>query len=296
MTSISILGSGWLGLPLAHALQQAGYNIRTSTRSPERQTEIQKSGIETYLYDIEILNQPRFADNASIMNHPDFLQGDILIINITNKNIEAFKALITQIERSSIRKVLFISSTSVYADSAELNPDPITEDDLSALKPCPLLDIENLLRYQQHFETSIIRLSGLIGYQRHPGRFFLQRYDNQELSCKPIRNPDGYVNLIHRDDCIGIIQALLKQDSWGEIFNGCSSQHPTRREFYTWAIADYYDKENIDRNNSTKDSIEINFVTTDVQSYKIIDNSKVKSHLAYVFKQGDLLAQIPTSE
>lgn len=283
MTSISILGSGWLGLPLAHALQQAGYNIRTSTRSPERQTEIQKSGIETYLYDIEILNQPhqpRFSDNASIMNHPDFLQGDILIINITNKNIEAFKALITQIERSSIRKALFISSTSVYADSTELNPDPITEDDLSALKPCPLLDIENLLRYQQHFETSIIRLSGLIGYQRHPGRFFLQRYDNQELSCKPIRNPDGYVNLIHRDDCIGIIQALLKQDSWGEIFNGCSSQHPTRREFYTWAIADYSETENIT----------MNFTTTNVQNYKIIDNNKIKNHLDYEFIQDDLFS------
>ena len=278
MTSISILGSGWLGLPLAHELQQAGHNIRTSTRSPERQKEIQKSGIETYLYDIETLNQPQSADKDSIQNNPEFLQGDILIINITNKNIEAFKALITQIERSPIRKVLFISSTSVYADSTELNPDPITEDDLSALQSCPLLDIENLLSSQQHFETSIIRLSGLIGYQRHPGRFFLQRHDNQEPSCKPIRNPDGYVNLIHRDDCIGIIQALLKQDSWGEIFNGCSSQHPTRREFYTWAIADY----------SHNDTIEMNFSTDHTQSYKIIDGSKVNTHLGYSLQQNDI--------
>ena len=266
---ISILGSGWLGLPLATELQQAGYSIKTSTRSPERQQQIQTEGIDTYLFDIE-------SDD----NELKLLQADILIINITSKNTEAFKALIRQIEASPISKVLFISSTSVYADSSKPNPTAITEADLSALKPCPLLEIENLLIDNSHFETSIIRFAGLMGYQRHPGRFFLRQGENNELSCKPIRNPDGLVNMIHRDDCIGIIEAVIKQNNWGEIFNGCSSQHPTRREFYTWAVADYSDKE----------SIAMNFATTDVQSYKIIDNAKVKSHLAYVFKQDDFFA------
>ena len=266
---ISILGSGWLGLPLANELQLVGYSIKASTRSSERLEQIRKSGIEARLFDIE-----------SSENDLRFLQADILIINITSKNVEAFKALICQIEASSINKVLFISSTSVYADSSEPNPTPITEDNLSALKPCPLLEIENLFIDNNHFETNIIRFAGLIGYQRHPGRFFLQQNENNELSCKPIRNPDGFVNMIHRDDCIGIIQALIRQDSWGEIFNGCSSQHPTRREFYTWAITDF----------SGKGNIAMNFVTTDVQSYKIIDNTKVKNHLGYTFKQDDLFA------
>jgi len=37
-----------------------------------------------------------------------------LIINITSKNIPGFKQLITEIEKSEIEKVLFVSSTSVY--------------------------------------------------------------------------------------------------------------------------------------------------------------------------------------
>ena len=240
MTSISILGSGWLGLPLANELQQAGYNIKTSTRSSERLEQINKSGIETCLFDIE-------SDESSLIENSDhFLQADILIINITSKNVEAFKALICQIEASPISKVLFISSTSVYADSSEPNPAPITEDNLSALKPCPLLEIESLFIDNSHFQTSIIRFAGLIGYQRHPGRFFIQKDEENTLSCKPIRNPEGLVNMIHRDDCIGIIRAVIKQQSWGEIFNGCSSQHPIRREFYSWAIADYCGEEKLE--------------------------------------------------
>lgn len=269
MKRISILGSGWLGLPLASELQEIGYQVKTSSRSPDRIQAIQQQGVDACLYDIE-----------SEHNDGAFLQGDILIINITNKNIEAFKALITQIERSPIRQVLFISSTSVYVDSTEQSPVAITEDNLSALKPCPLLEIERLFIDNHHFETSIIRFAGLIGYQRHPGRFFLQHDENNEITCKPIRNPDGFVNMIHRDDCIGIIQALLKQDSWGEIFNGCSSQHPTRREFYSWAIEDYCNTE----------KIEIQFLETVKASYKIIDNHKVKNHLDYDFIQDDLFS------
>lgn len=276
MTSISILGSGWLGLPLANELQQAGYNIKTSTRSSERLEQINKSGIETCLFDIE-------SDESSLIEHSDhFLQADILIINITSKNVEAFKALICQIEASPISKVLFISSTSVYADSSEPNPTPITEDNLSALNPCPLLEIESLFIDNSHFQTSIIRFAGLIGYQRHPGRFFIQKDKDNKLSCKSIRNPEGLVNMIHRDDCIGLIQAVIKQQSWGEIFNGCSSQHPTRRQFYSWAIADYCGEE----------KLEVKFLEEADSSFKIIDNNKVKTHLTYQFTQDDLFSLI----
>jgi nucleoside-diphosphate-sugar epimerase len=274
MTSISILGSGWLGLPLAHELQQAGYKISTSTRRPARLKQIQLEGIDACLYDIESI------DSTKIENDLNFLQADILIINITSKNIEAYKTLIQNIEASPISKVLFISSTSVYADADQPNPPPVIESNSSAVKPCPLLEIEKLFLMNSQFETSVIRFAGLIGYQRHPGRFFVQKNEENKLSCKPIRNPEGLVNMIHRDDCIGIIQAVIKQQSWGEVFNGCSSQHPTRREFYSWAIADYCGEE----------KLEIDFVEGANSSFKIVDNHKVKNHLVYQFSQDDLFS------
>ena len=49
-----------------------------------------------------------------------------------------------------------------------------------------------------------------------------------------IKNGEGNkpVNLIHLDDCIGIINHVIEQNIWGEVINGCCPEHPTRDEFY----------------------------------------------------------------
>jgi len=269
MKRISILGSGWLGLPLAIELKQLGHQIKASSRSIERLNQVEQASISAFSYDIE-------ADQ----NDVSFLQADILIINITSKNIDSYKNLITEIEESPIRQVLFISSTSVYRDSQDSNPIAITESNHDALLPCPLLTIENLFKDNSHVDTSIIRFSGLIGYQRHPGRFFTKIQEDGSIKCKPIKNPDASVNLIHRDDCIGIIKAVLEKNAWGEVFNGCSSDHPSRREFYTHAIADY---------SGTK-NLKMNFIASKNSTDKIISNTKVKTQLKYHFVADNLLS------
>ncbi|MEQ8239561.1 MAG: hypothetical protein RIA69_10135, partial [Cyclobacteriaceae bacterium] len=43
------------------------------------------------------------------------------------------------------------------------------------------------------------------------------------------------VNLIHRDDCIGIIEFIIAEKLWGETFNACLPDHPTKEVFYTKA-------------------------------------------------------------
>lgn len=269
MKRISILGSGWLGLPLATELSQANFHIKASSRSQERLTQLRKAGIEAHAYDIEVL------DSRKSSYENDFLQADILIINITSKNVEAFSQLISEIERSTIQQVLFISSTSVYKNSTKLDSAAVTEDDAAALVACPLLKIENLFLNNANFKTSIIRFSGLIGYQRHPGRFFLTT-DEDVVYCKTIKNPDARVNMIHRDDCIGIIKAVIKQNCWDEIFNACASDHPTRREFYQAALNHLGDYE--PTFSGQTDSVG-----------KIISNQKVKEQLGYSFIHDDLL-------
>ena len=270
MKRISILGSGWLGLPLAIELNKANHQIKASSRSAERLAHLREANIAAYAYDIDALETQENINEAS------FLQADILIINITSKNIEAFKQLITNIEQSPIQKVLFISSTSVYRNSEHLNSAAVTEADEKELKACPLLKIEGLFQNTPSFETSIIRFSGLIGYQRHPGRFFLTQSENEEAYCKTIKNPDARVNMIHRDDCIGIIQSVIQQNCWGDVFNACASQHPTRREFYQAALKHLGDYEPI-------------FSGQTDSAGKVISNNKVKEKLNYSFTHDDLL-------
>ena len=266
MQRISILGSGWLGHPLAVALSKTAAHIKVSSRSQERLGALRNEGLVAYYFDIDSLDT---SDEI-------FLDADVLIINITSKNVESFEQLISKIETCDIKHVLFISSTSVYKNQYNLQQPEIVEDDLSSLIPCPLLSIENLFRKNTHFKTSIIRFSGLIGYQRHPGNFFLETSNPDAAYCKTIKNPDAPINMIHRDDCIGLIKALIKQQCWGSVFNACSSHHPSRREFYRAALKHLGGYEPI-------------FAGQSESVGKVISNKKITDLLNYSFLHNDLL-------
>ena len=122
----------------------------------------------------------------------------------------------------------------------------------------------------------MIRFAGLIGYQRHPGRFFLTKTDNDDIYCKTIKNPDAGVNMIHLDDCLGLIKAVIKNNVWGEVFNACATSHPTRRAFYQAAMKHLGDFDPVFSGQT--DSVG-----------KIISNDKIKSQLHYEFIHDDLL-------
>ena len=249
---ISILGCGWLGEPLAKKLIETGYAINGSTTTPNKIDRLASSGIKAFIIDLYELN-----DSIA-----DFLDAEILIIAIPSKNIDGFKKLIIQIERSRIQKIIFISSTSVYENSNSI----VTE--ISSVKDISLVEIENLFKTNRHFQTNIIRFAGLMGYDRKPGNFF--------PVGKKIPNPVGHVNMIHQDDCIGIIIAIIKKDLWDETFNACADTHPTRREFYTNAAIEF-----------GKDTPK--FEESNLSEYKIVSNQKLKTFLDYQFKYPDIL-------
>jgi len=212
---ISILGSGWLGLPLANHFIEAGHTVKASTTSQNRLHELRQAGIHPFLINIDSLTN----------NIGDFLQADILIVNIPSKNVAGFRHLVSELATSNIQNILFVSSTSVYQNVRRI----MTEADTDFYSSSPLLDIEELFQRWSNDRTTIVRFGGLIGYSRQPGRFF--------KSGRIVQNPDAPVNLIHRDDCIGMISQLIEQGVWGEVFNCCATTHPTKREFYTRAAA-----------------------------------------------------------
>jgi len=252
--TISILGSGWLGLPLAEHFVMTGNSVKASTTSESRISELTSVKAEPFIVDIERLSS----------NIQTFLQANVLIVNIPSKNIDGFSTLIKEIERSEVEKVLFISSTSVY----ENNNKTISESDGKESTLSPLFTIENLFRNSSKFNATIVRFGGLIGYSRNPGKFFI----NKRL----VHDPDSNVNLIHRDDCIGIISQIVEQEVWGEVFNCCADTHPTKREFYTQAA-------------ESLGAPAPEFVNSGSNSFKIISNQKVKQILNYEFLHPDLM-------
>ena len=227
---ISILGCGWLGLPLAKSLLENEFSVNGSTTSLEKISVLERNGIQPF--QIELSETEIKGEIDSFL-----ATSKILIIDIPPKlrsaSSESFvkkiQNLIPFIEKSKIEKVVFISSTSVYAD----NNSVVTE----ATKPNPntesgkqLAQAENLLQGNPNFKTTVIRFGGLIGEDRHPIHFLAGR--------KNIENPEAPINLIHQIDCIGIIEKILRQAQndnwdWNDTFNAVAPYHPTRKAYYT---------------------------------------------------------------
>ncbi|WP_439132629.1 dTDP-glucose 4,6-dehydratase [Polaribacter sp.] len=253
MIRISILGCGWLGKPLAVSFLEDGFSVKGSTTSLDKIDALENLGIAAHLVNI-----------AEFEEFDLFLDSDILVIAITSKDIDGFENLIAQIQESPIQKVIFISSTSVYP---RINKVMTEEDEVVANHP--LIEIENLFRENTFFETTIIRFAGLFGGERHPANWF--------KNGKVIPQPNGFVNMIHREDCIEIIHNIINQNCWNQVFNACANHHPTRRDFYITAKL------------SKGFELPI-FKNEDVYEWKIISSKKVQHILNYTFIYDDLLS------
>ena len=225
MKKISILGCGWLGLPLAKSLVAQGFSVKGSTTSEAKLAVLESAHIQAYSI--------RLTENEVIGNLADFLsESEIVIIDIPPKLrgdgaenfVSKIEILIPFIAQSTVNHVVFISSTSVYADDNSIvtensQPEPDTESGRQ------LLATEKLLEGNANFKTTVIRFGGLIGENRHPIHFLAGR--------KNLENPEAPINLIHQDDCIGIIEAVISRNARGEVFNAVAPYHPSRKEYYT---------------------------------------------------------------
>ena len=229
---ISILGCGWLGLPLAKKLIENGYEVKGSTTSESKLELLKNAGISPYQIKMEeneiTGNMESFLENTDVLlvDVPPKLRGDF-----TENFVQKIKNLIPFVENSKVEKVLFVSSTSVYGDTF-----PIQElDEESALNPDTesgkqLVEVEKLLQSNENFQTTILRFGGLIGPERNPAKF-LAGQEN-------VANPNAPINFIHQEDCIGIICAMLRQVenetwNWNNTFNAVAPNHPNRENYYT---------------------------------------------------------------
>lgn len=225
MKTVSILGCGWLGLPLAEYLLGKGYAVKGSTRTPETLGALEAAGIEAFYLSLD----PGLSGGDDL---DSFFESEVLVMNfpperredIVDFHTAQIRSLIARIEKSSVKNVVFVSSTSVYP---ELGRDVFEDEEAPPEKASgkALVIAERFLLDNPAFRTTVIRFGGLIGYDRKPGRFISGR--------KGLMGGDSPVNLIHRDDCILIIEMIIEKGVYGEIFNACADLHPQRSDYYT---------------------------------------------------------------
>jgi nucleoside-diphosphate-sugar epimerase len=232
MKQISILGCGWLGLPLAKTLIKNGYSVKGSTTSEDKLSKLVATGIDPFLVTLdsksisgaieELLN----GSQTLIIDIPPQLRGKNYNFSTPKEKVfvEKIKRLIPYIEKSTIENLVFVSSTSVYGEvkqtiSEDTTPIPDTESGKQ------LLEVESLLQNNPKFKTTVLRFGGLLGEDRNPTKFMAGKVN--------LENPETPINFIHQEDCIGIILKIITADSWNEIYNGVCPFHPTRENYYT---------------------------------------------------------------
>lgn len=269
-TSISVLGCGWLGLPLAHELLSQGYHVKGTTTSQEKLKELKSAGIEPY--------RMRLDPELECDDCNAFWQSPILVINIPpgkkkeeshrvnhSKQIESVLHEVNK-PTSEVEWIIYISSTSVYGNATGLvtEEDAVLSDELTE-RGRRVLETEQLLSNNESVDYSIVRFGGLYGYDRHPVNYLKGR--------KSLKNGKVPVNLIHRDDCINIIISILDKNARNKIFNGVSDGHPPRKTFYRSAARHFglNPPEFADDNGD------------DENEGKIVSNQKLKEELGYQF-------------
>lgn len=222
--TIAIAGLGWLGQPLAHHLTTLGYKVKGSVTTLEKATMLQNNGVEAYPVEIsesgvqgEIIALLKNADCLMIMIPPGLRR------NTGGDHVLKMTHFLEEIKIASVRKIILVSSTSVYDDSQ----GNVTEKD--APKPetiagKQLRRVEELFLNTDGFQTTLVRFGGLFGGSRQPAKYLAGRRD--------LLDGDAPVNLINRQDCINILTEILKQDAFGTTFNAVNPHHPKKAEFY----------------------------------------------------------------
>lgn len=262
---ICVIGCGWLGFSLATSLVKKGHLVKGSTRSSEKITTLNSNTIKGFLVQL--------SSEGIIGDIENCLEGcDTLVLNIPpglRKNpetnyVKQMQHLIPFVERSSVKAIVFVSSTSVYDDS-ELCPiiNESSQTSTTSNVALQLLSTEALFMNNSNFKTTILRFSGLYGDDRHPATFLAGKEN--------LKNPEAPVNLIHKSDCIAIIERIIKHDVWDEIFNTSAPFHPSKKDYYT-SICKAQNLP-LPSFNNTQKSIG-----------KLIDSSKLAHILEYEFK------------
>lgn len=252
---IGIIGCGWLGIQVAQHLINKGYEVVGTRRSEAGLNKLRSLRIKAHP-----LNLAKSFELGPLADCSTWL-----VCVPPSQQEESYEAQMQQILQLASDKgirFMYCSSTGVYGkQNAVLEEDgPLRSERPGAQK---IEKVEELIRHS-NATYCILRLAGLIGPERSPGRFLAGR--------KGLAEPETPVNLLWGSDAALAIEKILVQNAWNQTYNLCSEGHPTRREFYT----------------ATAEALKLQPPSFDDSSqslpYRIVSNAKAKAELGLKFE------------
>lgn len=222
--NVLIAGCGYVGSALAERLVTDGHRVWGLRRSPKRLPE----GVHPVPAD---LSKPE-----SLVALPTELDYVFYTAAAGGYDEMRYRAaygdgprnlLAALAGQRSIERIFFTSSTGVYAQDAGEWVDEASPAEAAHFSGKAMLEGEQVFR-EGPFPATVVRLGGIYG----PGRTqTLDRIRDRVITCPA---EPTYVNLIHRDDCAGILHHLMKTETVEDLYLGVDCEPAERGAMYRW--------------------------------------------------------------
>ena len=222
---VLIAGCGYVGTALAELLVRDGQHVWALRRGGV----VLPKGAESVQADVTL------PDTLSML--PASLDAVVYAVSAGGYDEARYRAayvdglqnILDALRASSprLKRFIFVSSTGVYAQSDGKWVDEDSPAEQTHFSGATLLEGERIAQACP-FPSTVVRLGGIYG----PGRTRLIESVKNGSATLP-SNP-AYVNLIHRDDCAGIIRHLLTTPNSSALYLGVDNEPADRREILTW--------------------------------------------------------------
>ena len=223
-----IIGCGYVGEALGQRLVALGHDVTGIRRSREHNDRLAKLGIRPF--NLDITGEGALAK----------LDGryDWIVITVSSARggeaayERAFgtgtRRIAQWLKTASASSVVFISSTGIYRQT---NAEWVFENGAT---PPENTTSKILWKAEQTISAvgplvTLLRSSGIYG----PGRGHLFQ---QFMSGNAVIEGDGkrFLNMVHRDDLVGSIVAVLELENGSGLFNITDDEPVTQLDFFKW--------------------------------------------------------------
>lgn len=228
MAKVLIAGCGDVGGRLASRLADAGHEVYGLRRSV-----FSLAGVNALCGDVtkpDSLNFPPRLDYVFVILSPDEPGSEAY----RRVYLEGTRHLLQALAGQSLRRIFWVSSTSVYGqdDGSWVDEDSPSEPDSATARV--LLESEALLDHCA-WPSTVVRFAGIYG----PGRLRLLRWVE---AGRPVQaEPVLWTNRIHVEDCAGLLSFLFVQDVSGtplaSRYIGTDDQPAPQQEVLDWLAA-----------------------------------------------------------
>ena len=229
---VLIVGCGYVGLPLGQELLRRGHEVFGMRRSPEAAEILRAAGLSPVIADLA-----RPQDLAALPGPFDWVVNCVASGGGTADDYrtvyrDGTRNLLEALAISPPKKYVYTSSTGVYGqdDGAVVKETSPTEPAVETARV--LVETEKLLlaaAQERKFPAIILRVAGIYGPGR--GHLFKQYLKNQ---ARILGKGERILNMIHRDDLVGVITAALQSGRPGEVYNAVDDEPVPELHFYRW--------------------------------------------------------------